>query len=1417
MFKKLFTEMKNVSAKALKKAYAFGKEMLTVTVVQTTVEVANKEDLAKQEEIARVNKLKDKKLPGAKQARNTVDAFSGYVLTTAVQSVQVSTLLSATLLVKGSLADKFMALTGLISKRVSLFKFSSKSVDFKSAGGEKRLELFDKCIDAIRDGEFAVVYKENNTSYALFGSENILTEISNRAEADEVVIMQPAACSPSGLRTNSLTLMATSINGIEKDSRFQILNKSFDGVFSKNFTQSIWNKLKAGSIVNLFKQVSRASQSSSPQKRIANVANYIVYNNFLDNVNSIRNSKGKAIANMVNLMDVINSKDGLIFIATEIIKEFVCGINFQARGGSLKCSALTKNRYILKLMARELKANGCHAVSYCVNGKNLTPKQFNQLDVETRREFMDNIDALMDNNAKKLDKNNGAFDITCLKVAKPIATGMSMVIAMILLKADRDATLKVIKNMVLADVASKMQDAGFNVEINENGQVVTKKFDVNKNSLSNDGMSINYLFSTVTKAVVFLFPTAINGMLKNLVKGLSNKLSILKVGSDALYLVIQSDCAPMYGIYTILNENEAFFRGLTGKEIAIARHPVSGPKAITILTCISIEEIRRRIYALDCSDDVKVILLDYYETANGFIIVPASNYHAEKHDGWDHDIDAIVAYANEEVVAIAKKIGEVGVQIKRSESDYVLTKAEEMLEKVIGMTYATAASDKRAHFPQFFVKTIETIKDIMPTVESGSEHLYDDEDDDMEDGTVQETVKKNVFAMTIETFRMYIKSGIASIGQIATGFYNNMCLLNILESKSVSVEAKQVMADCFKLFFECQGIKAYENVLKPVEKNGKTIITITKEDCINILVSFRQSYGTIADLTAFLTECLDASRYPAETAIDAAKNMYKVLDYFNFTCVFKALGSDKNMKFDSVYDSENKFFISCIVKFAKVFKFTTESNMFKLPTLVINKKKCFEIIDATGNIMKIEDVIKEAKESGLIPALNCDLGSLKQELVNTVNEMLCINAGLLEKLVRSKAAMLYRAEIRAKLGSSVSVILPALMMASRAIISSRDVLEKVDEVAIKANGNEKKGVNMATKEFEKNLFPSVKNLVYMSCAKIVNGKFAKDFTGTQIGLACIALSIKKSSSTKSLKKTIGDHDASLEMGLAFEGQFATVSTHLIKVFEKEISAAFKHLELDGSENLGLDWNRIQKVLDGDKLVDISTVVGTEVVDGFIGELEVKLYDKKALTTGTVEEVDGVFYIAANRNYVELDATKGICLPVNISRKAKEAVVSLSEIALANGTYDNLVGEVMLAQGKYEKTIEVGVKATANGASFTGSMVSFGASEKLAANLKGLAGGFIVPNNEVMFIGNEIVTIDEESNVSIDYSTGVMFISGDKTKAILEDMLIISEVATVLDETNEFEDGLIDQLEDELGMEIENEVEEEIDFGMPGVL
>lgn len=1146
------------------------------------------------------------------------------------------------------IADDAMALRGKGTRKLLSVKLNKELL--KAANKDYLIAVFDLLVNGIY-----VTYNVNTgkASYSM-------TQPTIQSEDYVAYRYQFLGVTPSGLRTATVMAAATAtidtFGIVEEDNRIEILDKALDGAFVKEFVNYDENgniEFMSGNLANIFKAFTRVLQCAPASNRLFTARNYIIVDNVAKHAKYNKNNYNvQAILDGVNCEDTM---DGASLVSVEALQNFfreegkefaytdLTSIILQLRGASAKKSGVTRSRkYIITLFNTILYARGKVAheqglykelgnkeagLQALVNTKKPmiivndgVRYEGSDITMSLVKDTLSKIEILGDWNAYKLRNFNAEYDVLALKQGYVSETKLNTVVNLMMQSVDSEKANNIISKKVKLAMVNKLASVGIIVETDEEGNAVDLTIDPTKlSAVNNDPQIAQFLAKNNAIALTQVAPQIMKSLIANVLISIKNVINFLNPEIESHYTVVQSDPAVLFGT-RLLGDRELFCNDFYAKKVSGVRHPISSMLAVTTFDMVTFEEIVSRIDALEISAQAKDFLREHYQFSKGFCTIPASHDIMEKHDGMDFDIDAMQIIVDQEVVEMLAQIKDVSTVIDRSFD--------------VKANISTEKSKAESALENFRAGKVEKLGSFINEAKVKSAGRNPLAKSFKKQGSKSTAVVNMSFESVAIIVRDYFMNPIASVGMIATGFYNNAMILNFLKSNATD-EMKEKISAIFRFEYGCHGVADYVSpFVMDKSEEGHDRIVLHKENCTKVMFNYANSKGSVNDTIAFLEDCSKANRYPAETSIDSAKNMYQIIDMFNHGHLVKALGSDKNAKVE--LKSNDEGFASIVKQLNEDFD-TNYSlvNLFNVDLLTIEHETI--LVDD----LSLNDVVKAVRENKDCRANNqktmCigikdSFASLKEELVEYANFLNVLAIKTVEEIANSDEAKAARAEL---------ITEAANLVVKKNIGKTNILFNSLLSVSIAVNET----IGSAFDFDDQNSNVYKKN----EAVKILKNTAALMFDGyskEEIGLAAMAyIADKYEDRVKKSEKV------------------STINRTILTVFEEEI--------LTYLSNAG--WNvtageKIVSILEGSKIVKESEVEGATVVfnDG-VGTIEDTDYivtseNKHSNSVGTIEVIDGHAYVTFNREVIERDSSLGIYLAVNssnqtafLSRKAEMGI------------------------------------------------------------------------------------------------------------------------------------------------------------------
>ena len=1113
-----------------------------------------------------------------------------------VQPSQESALLRQCNIKKGKLADSVMVSEGLYVDEIINVGFTNNILK----KNPKIKTIFEATINGlINNGvvnKFEDKFKiEFETPCLIFNTTTGVVRYSSTKNVqlrDDEYLLSYAfmGITPSGLR--SASLLAAAIERVDNktaincDRREMLLERAMDGAFVCNFKNEDGTFKTVNKLDKLFKDSTRITQCAPGSQDLFKVRNYIIVNNIAE-----RATFNGVLADQVTDGNILVATESLIdkyYRPNNIEAQFadVNGTCAQGRGASLKCSYTATKRKFLALEAKHVMtetnfawkdANGKFVGAFAVvDGKKMKPEDFNALSEDKKAEFFRNIDMLGDLNAFKLGQFNPEFTLVKLKEAYASDSKTNMVVNMAMLQVAPEEAKAFLIKRAKEQLIEHFRSLGVKFSINENDEIIPERLDFSIiKSLNNSAQFIDYIYKCDAATISALLPGAIRSIISNSIKGLRRVVNELKIDLNSKYMVVQSDRAAIFQ-RTVLQENEIYCKDFDIEKVSAVRHPISSTFAVSSFNVVGLEEIAMRIQNLELGVAQKEAIFSFYASAKGYVILPASHYLMEKHDGMDWDIDAMQFILDQEAVSILSRIKNIGSKID-SDCDWmrkVTLKAEENI------------NEKNFVRPENDFKAPETKQSKVTTTAAAFNQVSPDSEYEYNFFTVGEYVAKDFFLLDV-----------ANVGQIATAFYNNVCILSALKSKETEEEYKDAIVDEFKYYYGCRGKKEYTAVVDDSNKQYHS----NKSDCCEAIFRFAESNGTQAELEAFLLDCCYLNRFVAETSIDAAKNRFFIYNMFNHAKIVRAAGSDKNMTINVCIDNQksDKIFLESFNRLGLSNTSLDSNNFFNIDLLdVALKGEPLETLESARAEAQVVAMLNGREPKDIALSVLDPLAKIRLDLMEFSNDLIVLTSKLLESHVNSLESK--------KLRSKVQEEANAVLYGSHQQYHINAVLYAIKNAYATITSSAKN-----TDEFE--------------------GKAAKEYLNTVAIQGCRNMA----------KIALGDVDPYI-VGLCVvatmskEDGTSTINPALFKVFEREIVT---FLSVKGINNMGFVGEEVMYIKDENGIVDSHNFIGESVeINHGVGELEngaiVYTTNKRANIAGVIIEDEGKIVIKAERVYAE---------------------------------------------------------------------------------------------------------------------------------------------------------------------------------------
>jgi len=1138
--------------------------------------------------------IKYGKVDGKTNARIYCDTF--------VQPSMLSSLTRACNLEYGMLADKIMVAEGLYTTEVATVSLD-KSLLNKTSKVAKR--LFERVMSELFTTPISIAplakVTESRTLKIKFNTvTGVITKVDGieALTKDEIIIeYEFLGITPSGLKSASMLMGATrkhTVDGVTNiDRRVEILEKAMDGAFSCNFLDEKRAFKTISKLEKLFKDSTRITQCVPGSQEIMDIENYLV----VENIAKDAKFNGKAATTVTDgntkvagesLMDKYFRPNQIPVSLDQVVG--TCG---QYRGASLKCSSTVMFREDIEILAKSMisKDNFAFAV---VDGVRLSKDEFLSLSFEEKERFYKKIDFLGDMNAFKLEVFNPVFKLVKLKEAYVSESDSNMVVNMAMLYIAPEEARELLVKRAKAQLIEQFGRLGAQFEVYEDGMPIPKSFTLDKEGgLNNASQFIDYLMNCDRGTIMKMMPGIFRSVMSNHVKGIRKMVNGLNIDIDSKYSVVQSDMAALFG-ETILQEDECFCKDFSVKKVSAVRHPISSIFAVSTFKTVTLEEVLNRIDKLNVGVSTKNAIARSYIFAKGYVILPASEYLMEKHDGMDWDIDAMQFILDQEVVAILERMPNIGSKIS-SENDWM---RKETLNAEINI--------KNKVF-------------IRPEVEKAApEHKGDGVQSERAKAMarVQKSVNYNYGFDSISKYvaRDFFSLDVANIGEIATAFYNNTCILSALRSKKTDESIKAAIVEEFKAYYSCSGEEEYKSVIIKRFVDGRLVYDMNKVDCCEAIFRFAGSNGTMEELCEFLMDCIYLNRYLAETSIDAAKNRYFIMNMLNHADIVRAQGSDKNMNIVITDDDSKDKADAIFANRHKALGLDSDANNFFGIEMLTAQIKGVSLskLAAAREEAHFQSVITGRPAKPVALSVADPLGDIRLEIATFANDLIV----LYTKLVEAEVTSLEAKELR------------------RYIASEANKIDNITQINIML-----KGIS--------NSYATITTCIKEKDGDTFEDKAAKDYMGTVAIQACRNMA-------KLAFNDVDDYSIGLAVvnTLAGEKENTTLNPALIKIFEREIVA---FLAAFGVNNVGTIGESLMYAKKDGKRVNIENYAGAEVIiesgKAYLEDGTVLIArDKKAKIEGVVCETENGYAVIGERKYTEDKLSAGAYFNYDIRSK-----------------------------------------------------------------------------------------------------------------------------------------------------------------------
>lgn len=1214
-----------------------------------------------------------------------VVCYTGNQYETEVAPQMFSSLIRACDVTVKDVADSKMTLNGYTTDELLLFSFDKDVL--KLTGNNDREVLAKK--DYLAKVFYIIAGLSEQKVYIVerkSGIADVYTNINKIKLNEGEVIKQYEflGITPSGLRSGTMTLAITKeihADGtvVERDRRVEIMDKASDNSFSINFIvganengQAIFKDCE--SVLDAFKEMSRMMLCATSSKVLGKLDSYVVLDNLSFGAGyNAKDTNSPAKMGEENFVDCQDTTDGLGLISNDMLKENLqamnipcsikdlLGMTFQARGGGLKIAAMSRSKEAIRLEAKASLSRGASVLRAVFKGQEVKAKDLTD-------EMLDNMQGLFDGNGMKLIDHNAEIELVMLKKAYSSDSKLSDVVNIIMMVNDEQATTALLSSKIKSQILDKLKDIGINVDYNaETDEVISVKCDLkNLKRINNDSQTVEWMFRSLPETMIALAPGVQKTNFNSLLKGLANLINELNVEVNCEYTVVQSDPAVRFGV-RIIKEDEVFCPSLIEvNKVSGVRHPVSNLFAVSTFKTLTLKTILKRIDKLNVSLEVKNMLFEFYKGVEGYAIIPASHYYMEKHDGMDFDIDAMQFFLDQEVVAILEKTSDIGTIIDRSIDEEMDCSIKESNDDHAIKAFYKDINKKDFHPIAYDVKVSEEkiapVKALKGMVMPKKINVASTEDNHY---------KKNAngrYSLDFSSVAMmvldYFLNPIDSVGIMATNFYNNAKILMALKSINTEItkEMKQFIVQGMRTMFSCSGLKKYSS---PIRKNNdgtkfnyndRNKVVLCKDVCHKIIKTFINSKGDFADCIQFLIDVCICSRYPAETSIDSAKKMYKVINMFALSGCIKAMGCKNAVKFlnfdpymlddqgNSIEEVETtKAFTNIIDIFnaaqpKNALQYST-NNFFGLK-LIKEEMSCVGWEDADKAMLAFNT---EKKVAGIKDPTYL----LKERLMNFANSVIVFAAKELEAFVKSDEANAIRKEFKGFYNSEDNYFRVDKVVSN--IVGTYITLTE----SIKASENDEIDDITAKKYLKTNALQAL-----MNTAKLSFKTARKPVSDEEIGAGVFYYMITSFEKEK-------------------DNVCTSVNSKILDIFQKEILAFLKSKGYDmlAAEEILYAVNPVTN-----RQVKLNTTEGLtcsaynghgtiELEDGSIYLLTLK--NKKAsFDNGTISIVDDKYVVVQQRKTLEENIQSGFYFGAKMEKGIfNKANLLMQDIKKTTGDYN----------------------------------------------------------------------------------------------------------------------------------------------------
>ena len=1175
-----------------------------------------------------------------------------------IQAPQESSLINACERRKAIISSGDMA----YNDKDVIFKLLSVQVTSSVRNNKRKFNAVMSCIEK---GIFVCYNKISGKCSVVSGTNNTRKNtISVLLQDKNNVIFkyQFLGVTPSGLKSCTVMTALTAYKEAGKDvvdcdDRYEFLDKASDGMFNKNF----YKKDADGNIVfnrvnkqKAFKSMSRELLSSPACKSLFEARKYIIFSN---------------LAEVAEKLNLDTCKDGTSFISARRIQTAlekkghifdlctILGTVYQLRGGSAKMSGVAKSQQDLSVYAYRILKDAAKKVT---NKQHVTEADFEAgvkylatekdgmvivldgiryegeaISFDIFKKCVEKIDFLGDWNGFKERYFNPVFNLTVLKTGhNDSITGLNTVVNLMMMHTNADKTKAFIIRKVKEEIVRSYSELGFRIEIDNDGIITNVSFDPSLiQRINNDSQMNQSLLKTASRTISAAIPQIVRGLMSNNMQRIANLIKCLNPDIKAHYLVVQADDAPLFG-HKILAPDEFFCNDLSNDvlEVIETRHPISTKNSFIPAKRVFLDEIIERINSFDdLTDSEKQTLLNSYTQEKCYIIVGASKDSMEILDGYDFDIDALCVLEDPEVVEIFKdRLSQrLAPQIRR-EDDGMETYRFNVKELAISSF----------HDNPFYNGNLLSEEDEDDIAEVAIDSCESDFDMSNIINNDIFTKDQDLMDLSLETFLKLTKdfhlNPVAPVGLIATGFYNNLLILISLLDAEISPELKEKITFIFNSTYKTagEGGISYESPFEVKNSN----IYLSKKACIESIMNFKNSKGTLEDTIAFINDATDANRYPEESSIDAAKNDYKTADFYNHGSILKALGSDKNCSVSVIEDAEEveDLYNKIISSLNNALKSDLNANNL----FAVNLIKLDPTMNGRYSASQIKNINKLDKETilSIIEKEGLDIANDPKESKNKTQFVFEDSYYKIKKYLADFANtinVLASKKIEEHIFSDNSIKIRESICQNADKIAVEHKINREDKTAIRSIKFLGRAFDVVTADSD--TVDNMNSIIYKKevVNDILRNTAAVEFAGlTAAEIGCLVMA-----------DLIEDLNTSIEK----QGLISSANKNYFNVFGEQILAYLKTLGIDVRAG-----ERIISITKDGKSVSDKEIEGQALMfkDGYAVSdgYEIASENKYSNVSGIVEIHNGHAYVMFDREFKNQNITSGIAVQIKASEK-----------------------------------------------------------------------------------------------------------------------------------------------------------------------